>query len=40
MDVCFWLRKFARAKEKALKGERAFLTYLCMKIKEIRRKVR
>jgi len=40
MDVCFWLRKLARAKANALKGKKTFLAHLFMKIKEIMRKVR
>lgn len=35
-----WLRRLAKAKVKALKGKKAFLPYLFMKIKEIRRKLR
>jgi len=37
---CLWLRKLAKAMAKALKGKKAFLAHLFMKIMEIRRKRR
>jgi len=37
---CLWLRKLTKAMAKALKGKKAFLAHLFMKIMEIRRKRR
>jgi len=37
--MCLWLRKLEKAKAKALKGKKAFLAHLFMKIREIMRKL-